>query len=60
MNQKVKYQGGMRRLSTPGPRLRAEGHSVRKWRNRLAQWPKIEDTLAVCLGGRSTGSTSMS
>ena len=45
----------MRRLSTPGPRLRAEGHSVRKWRNRLAQWPKIEDTLAVCLGGRSNG-----
>ncbi|MCR8960529.1 prolyl oligopeptidase family serine peptidase [Variovorax sp. S2] len=32
-----------------------EGHSVRKWRNRLAQWRKIEDTLAVCLGGRSNG-----
>jgi len=32
-----------------------EGHSVRKWRNRLAQCRKIEDTLAVCLGGRSNG-----
>ncbi len=32
-----------------------EGHSVRKWRNRLAQSRKIEDTLATCLGGRSNG-----
>lgn len=32
-----------------------EGHSVRKWRNRLAQSRKIEDTLANCLGGRSNG-----
>ena len=32
-----------------------EGHSIRKWRNRLAMWRKIEDTLASCLGGRSAG-----
>jgi dipeptidyl aminopeptidase/acylaminoacyl peptidase len=32
-----------------------EGHSVRKWRNRLALWREIEDTLAACLGGRSAG-----
>ncbi|SFO54375.1 Dipeptidyl aminopeptidase/acylaminoacyl peptidase [Variovorax sp. OK605] len=32
-----------------------EGHSVRKWRNRLAQSRKIEDALATCLGGRSNG-----
>lgn len=32
-----------------------EGHGVRKWRNRLAQSRKIEDTLATCLGGRSNG-----
>jgi dipeptidyl aminopeptidase/acylaminoacyl peptidase len=32
-----------------------EGHQVRKWRNRLAMWRKVEDTLASCLGGRSNG-----
>ncbi|MDM0015427.1 S9 family peptidase [Variovorax sp. J22P168] len=32
-----------------------EGHSVRKWRNRLALWREVEDTLATCLGGRSAG-----
>jgi dipeptidyl aminopeptidase/acylaminoacyl peptidase len=32
-----------------------EGHSISKWRNRLAMWRKIEDTLASCLGGRSAG-----
>lgn len=32
-----------------------EGHSISKWRNRLAMWRKIEDTLTTCLGGRSKG-----
>lgn len=32
-----------------------EGHSVRRWRNRLALWREVEDTLAGCLGGRSAG-----
>ncbi len=32
-----------------------EGHSIRKWRNRLAMWRRIEETLATCLGGRSAG-----
>ena len=32
-----------------------EGHSISKWRNRLAMWRKIEDKLAMCLGGRSAG-----
>jgi acetyl esterase/lipase len=32
-----------------------EGHSISKWRNRLAMWRKIEDKLATCLGGRSAG-----
>ena len=32
-----------------------EGHSISKWRNRLAMWRKIEDKLASCLGGRSAG-----
>lgn len=32
-----------------------EGHSISKWRNRLAMWRKIEDTLASCLGGRNAG-----
>lgn len=32
-----------------------EGHSISKWRNRLALWRKVEDTLATCLGGRSAG-----
>lgn len=32
-----------------------EGHTVRRWRNRLEMWRRIEDTLAGCLGGRSAG-----
>jgi len=32
-----------------------EGHSISKWRNRLAMWREIEDFLADCLGGRSAG-----
>ena len=32
-----------------------EGHQVRRWRNRLALWREVEDTLAGCLGGRSNG-----
>jgi dipeptidyl aminopeptidase/acylaminoacyl peptidase len=32
-----------------------EGHSVRRWRNRLEMWRRIEDTLASCLGGRNAG-----
>jgi dipeptidyl aminopeptidase/acylaminoacyl peptidase len=32
-----------------------EGHAISKWRNRLALWRKVEDTLATCLGGRSAG-----
>lgn len=32
-----------------------QGHSVRKWRNRLAMWREVVDTLATCLGGRSAG-----
>ena len=32
-----------------------EGHSVRRWRNRLALWRRVEDSLATCLGGRSAG-----
>lgn len=32
-----------------------EGHSVRRWRNRLELSRRVEDTLAACLGGRSAG-----
>lgn len=32
-----------------------EGHSISKWRNRLAMWRGIEDFFASCLGGRSAG-----
>ena len=32
-----------------------EGHSARRWRNRLELWRRVEDTLATCLGGRSAG-----
>lgn len=32
-----------------------EGHAIRRWRNRLEMWRRIEDTLAGCLGGRSAG-----
>lgn len=47
----------LRALGRPVTHLRFadEGHQVRKWRNRLAMWREIEDTLAGCLGGRSAG-----
>lgn len=32
-----------------------EGHSIRRWRNRMETWRRIEDHLASCLGGRSAG-----
>jgi dipeptidyl aminopeptidase/acylaminoacyl peptidase len=32
-----------------------EGHSIRRWRNKLETWRRIEDTLAACLGGRTAG-----
>ena len=32
-----------------------EGHSIRKWQNRLKMWRAIEDFYANCLGGRSSG-----
>jgi len=32
-----------------------EGHSIRRWRNKLDMWRKIEDFLADCIGGRSNG-----
>ncbi len=32
-----------------------EGHSISKWRNRLAMWREIEDSFADCLGGASGG-----
>lgn len=32
-----------------------EGHSIRRWRNRIEYWRRVEDFLAACLGGRSAG-----
>ncbi|HYE38362.1 MAG TPA: prolyl oligopeptidase family serine peptidase, partial [Ramlibacter sp.] len=32
-----------------------EGHSVRRWRNRMELWRRVEDHFAACLGGRSAG-----
>ncbi len=32
-----------------------EGHSISRWRNRLAMWRHIEDFLGDCLGGRNNG-----
>ena len=48
---------GLRKLGKPVDYLvfDNEGHSVRRWRNRLAMWRKVEDALATCLGGRSAG-----
>jgi len=48
---------GLRALGRPVEYLSFpdEGHSVRRWRNRLEMWRRIEDTLATCLGGRSAG-----
>jgi len=48
---------GLRKLGRPVEYLlfEDEGHSISKWRNRLAMWRTIEDKLAGCLGGRSAG-----
>lgn len=48
---------GLRKLGRPVEYLSFpnEGHSVRRWRNKLEMWRRIEDTLAGCLGGRSAG-----
>jgi dipeptidyl aminopeptidase/acylaminoacyl peptidase len=35
--------------------IRGEGHRIRHWKNRLTQYRAIEDFLAPCLGGRSSG-----
>ncbi|RYZ12044.1 MAG: S9 family peptidase [Comamonadaceae bacterium] len=47
----------LRALNRPVEHLgiAGEGHQVRHWRNRLAVWRRVEDTLATCLGGRSAG-----
>ncbi len=48
---------GLQKLGRPVDYLlfADEGHSISKWRNRLAMWRTIEDKLAGCLGGRSAG-----
>ena len=48
---------GLRALGRPVEYLSFpdEGHQVRRWRNRLEMWRRVEDTLATCLGGRSAG-----
>jgi len=48
---------GLRALGRPVEYLSFpdEGHSVRRWRNRLEMWRRVEDRLAGCLGGRSAG-----
>lgn len=48
---------GLRKLGRPVDYLLFdnEGHTVRRWRNRLAMWRAVEDHLATCLGGRSAG-----
>lgn len=48
---------GLQKLGRPVEYLvfADEGHSISKWRNRLAMWRTIEDKLAGCLGGRSAG-----
>ena len=48
---------GLQKLGKPVEYLlfSNEGHIISKWRNRLAMWRSIEDTLAACLGGRSAG-----
>ncbi len=48
---------GLQKLGRPVDYLlfADEGHSISKWRNKLAMWRTIEDTLASCLGGRSAG-----
>jgi dipeptidyl aminopeptidase/acylaminoacyl peptidase len=32
-----------------------EGHSIRRWQNKITMYRKMEDFLAQCLGGRSNG-----
>jgi dipeptidyl aminopeptidase/acylaminoacyl peptidase len=48
---------GLRALGRPVQYLSFpdEGHTVRRWRNRLELWRRAEDHLASCLGGRSAG-----
>jgi dipeptidyl aminopeptidase/acylaminoacyl peptidase len=48
---------GLRALGRPVEYLSFpdEGHSVRRWRNRMEMWRRVEDKLADCLGGRSAG-----
>ncbi|MBC5781334.1 S9 family peptidase [Ramlibacter sp. USB13] len=48
---------GLRALGRPVEYLSFpdEGHAVRRWRNRMEMWRRVEDTLAACLGGRSAG-----
>jgi dipeptidyl aminopeptidase/acylaminoacyl peptidase len=48
---------GLRALGRPVEYLSFpdEGHSVRRWRNRMELWRRVEDHLATCLGGRSAG-----
>ena len=48
---------GLRQLGRPVQYLLFdnEGHSISKWRNRLAMWREVEDFFAACLGGRSAG-----
>ncbi len=48
---------GLRALGRPVEYLTFpdEGHSVRRWRNRLEMWRRVEEMLAGCLGGRSAG-----
>jgi dipeptidyl aminopeptidase/acylaminoacyl peptidase len=35
--------------------IKGEGHRIRHWKNRLTEYRAIEDFLAPCLGGRSSG-----
>ena len=35
--------------------IKDEGHRIRHWKNRLTEYRAIEDFLAPCLGGRSSG-----
>ncbi|RYF15174.1 MAG: S9 family peptidase [Comamonadaceae bacterium] len=48
---------GLRALGRPVEYLSFpdEGHSVRRWRNRMELWRRVEDHLSTCLGGRSAG-----
>jgi len=35
--------------------IKGEGHYIRHWKNRLREYRAVEDFLAACLGGRSSG-----